>query len=157
VDAVLEYGAEIVSCGNDPRERIRVAEETAKAHPGCFLLPSYDHPDVMSGQGTLMLEFLSQVDDGPLDAIIVPVGGGGLLSGCCLAAKGTQCIRIFAAEPRNADDAAQSHRSGTLVEPSSPPNTIADGLRTGLGIHTWPVIRDMVEEVLVCDTQKIIK
>lgn len=60
-DAVFEYGANIVPCGNDPKERIVVAQQTADEHPGCFLLPSYDHPDVMSGQGTLMLEFLTQV------------------------------------------------------------------------------------------------
>ena len=98
------------------------------------------------------MELLSEI--ATLDAIITPVGGGGLLSGVCLAAKGTyEEMRIFAGEPQGADDAARSLAAGELVH-NETVNTIADGLRTNLGQRTWPIIRDHVETIItITDVQ----
>jgi len=144
-NAVLEYGARVIEC--EPtlvaRESTvkRVCEET-----GAVYIPPYNHPDVIAGQGTVALEFLDQVPE--LDAIIAPVGGGGLISGLCLAAKSINPdIRMFAGEPAGADDAFQSKQAGELI-PQNAPNTIADGLLTSLGELTWPFVRDHVEQVV---------
>src|SRR5262249_59593993 len=111
--------------------------------------------EVVAGQGTVALEVLEQVRD--LDALVAPVGGGGLIAGMCLAAKGLDsALRIFAAEPRGADDAARSKAAGTLI-PQTNPRTIADGLLTSLGERTWPIIRDQVERVITVDEEEIIK
>jgi threonine dehydratase/serine racemase len=116
-------------------------------------LHPFDHPDVIAGQGTLALELVEQVQH--LDAVIVPVGGGGLISGITLALRElAPSVRVFAAEPAGADDAARSKSSGRLI-PQDCPDTIADGLLTSLGKHTWPVVRDLVEEVLVVDDTQI--
>jgi threonine dehydratase/serine racemase len=118
------------------------------------LLPPYDHPDIIAGQGTAALELLEQVAD--LDAIIAPVGGGGLISGIAIAGKGINpAIRVFAAEPLGADDAARSKAAGKLI-PQTGPKTIADGLLTSLGDLTWPVIRDLVERVITVREEEII-
>ncbi|MCH7719796.1 MAG: pyridoxal-phosphate dependent enzyme [Planctomycetes bacterium] len=148
------YGATVYPC--EPtlaaREEMaaRVIEQT-----GAVLIPPYDHPDIIAGQGTVGLELMDQIPD--LDAIIAPVGGGGLLSGVCIAAKALKpAIRIFAAEPAGADDAARSMAAGRLI-PQTNPNTIADGLLTSLGEHTWPIIRDHVERVITVPDDKIIE
>jgi len=150
--AVAGYGGRIILCEPTLAAReetaARVVEET-----GGTLLHPFDHPDVIAGQGTLALELVEQVEG--LDAVIVPVGGGGLISGIALALRElAPSVRIFAAEPSGADDAARSKSSGRLI-PQEEPDTIADGLLTSLGRHTWPVIRDLVEEVLVVDDVQI--
>ena len=99
------------------------------------------------------MELFEQVSD--LDVIIAPVGGGGLLSGIAIAAKALNpSIRIVGAEPAGADDAFQSKRAGELILQTSP-NTIADGLLTSLGDLTWPVIRDLEDEIVVVDDRQI--
>jgi len=150
--AVAGYGGRIILCEPTLAAReetaARVVEET-----GGTLLHPFDHPDVIAGQGTLALELVEQVEG--LDAVIVPVGGGGLISGITLALRElAPSVRVFAAEPSGADDAARSKSSGRLI-PQEEPDTIADGLLTSLGRHTWPVIRDLVEEVLVVDDVQI--
>jgi len=91
-----------------------------------------------------------------LQAIVTPVGGGGLLSGTCVAARGTDAsLRIFAGEPRGADDAARSKAAGELI-PQTAPDTIADGLLTSLGDLTWPFVRDEVERVITVDDAEIV-
>jgi threonine dehydratase/serine racemase len=113
----------------------------------------YDHPDVIAGQGTAALELLEQA--GPLDAVVAPVGGGGLVSGTAIAATGIDPrIRVFAAEPAGADDAARSKREGRRL-PQTAPRTMADGLHTSLGTLAWPVIRDRVEAVLTVSEDEI--
>ncbi|CAN0503982.1 unnamed protein product, partial [Discosporangium mesarthrocarpum] len=120
-------------------------------------------------QGTVGLEFVEQVRSmaptsgghGPLhlDAIIVPVGGGGLLSGVAVAAKGL-CpgIRIIGAEPEGADDASQSKASGTLQGlKEGQPDTVADGLKMVLGSHTWPIVRDVVDEIVTVKEEEILR
>jgi threonine dehydratase len=143
--AVEEYGAHVILC-----EPILAMRETTAARvvaeTGGTLIPPYNHPHIIAGQGTVALELLEQVND--LDALVAPVGGGGLLAGLTLAAKSLQPgIRIFAAEPAGADDAFRSKAAGTLL-PQSGPNTLADGLLTSLGDLTWPVLRDLVERVI---------
>jgi threonine dehydratase/serine racemase len=123
------------------------------ARTGATLIPPFDHPDVIAGQGTAALELLEEVPD--LDAILTPVGGGGLLAGCAIAARGVKPgIRVFAAEPLGADDAARSKARGEWV-PQTAPNTIADGLLTSTGQLTWPVIRDLVERVFTVSDDQI--
>jgi len=112
-------------------------------------VPPYDHPDIVAGQGTAALELFEDVPD--LDAVVVPIGGGGLVSGTALALRElAPRVRVFGAEPSGADDAARSHARGELVPPE-PPRTVADGLLAGLGEHTWPPIRDLVEAIFVVD------
>ena len=149
--AAQGYGARIVEC-----EPTQHARETAAAAvvsgTGATLVAPYDHPDVIAGQATAALELLESEPD--LDAIVAPVGGGGLVSGTAIAARGVAPrVRVFAAEPRGADDAARSKALGRRITEQTP-NTIADGLRTCLGELTWPVVRDHVERVVtVTDTE----
>ncbi|HEY4284886.1 MAG TPA: pyridoxal-phosphate dependent enzyme, partial [Chthoniobacterales bacterium] len=127
IQAVEGYGGRITFC--EPTQQAR--EETCAElleKTGATLIHSFENLDVMAGQGTAALEFLEDVRD--LDVIMCPIGGGGLLSGTAIAAKGLNPgIRVVAAEPANADDAAQSFRTGKLIQIAKP-NTIADGLRT---------------------------
>ncbi len=151
VAAVRGYGATITRC---PQLRRQEVADEVQARTGATFIPSYDDPRVIAGQATCTVELLEQVPD--LDAIIVPVGGGGLMAGCALAARfmspGT---RIFAAEPLGADDAARSKAAGRVL-PQTAPRTVADGLRTSLGTHTWPVLRDLVEAVVTVPEDEII-
>lgn len=152
--AVEEYGGRVIDC--EPNQKAR--EETAAkvlVETGGVLIPPYDHPDVIAGQGTAALELLEDVSD--LDALIAPVGGGGLLSGTALACKSLNpTIRVFAAEPAQADDAARSKLAGRILPQTGLP-TVADGLMTSLGEFTWPVIRDHVEQVVTVTEEEIIR
>lgn len=150
--AVLGYGGQVVECEPNLPAREQAAEELV-AKTGGTLIPPFDHPDVIAGQGTAALELLEDVPD--LDAAVVPVGGGGLLSGFTIAARGVNpAMRVIAAEPLGADDAARSKAAGQWV-PQTAPNTIADGLLTSLGQLTWPVIRDQVERVITVTEDQI--
>ena len=151
--AVERYGGRVVEC----EPTLEARETTAAAvlaETGATMIPPYNHPDVIAGQGTTALELLEQVPQ--LDAVVVPVGGGGLMAGVTIAAKAmAPDTRIFAAEPAGADDAARSKAAGKLI-PQTEPRTIADGLRTSLGDLTWPVLRDQVERVLTVTDEEII-
>jgi threonine dehydratase len=152
--AVEDYGGTVYECEPTLAAREQVVARV-KAQTGATLIPPYDHPDVIAGQGTVALELLDQLAN--LDAIVAPVGGGGLVSGICVAARGLNPkIRIFAAEPLGADDAARSKAAGRLL-PQTNPRTIADGLLTSLGEWTWPMIRDVVEEVVTVGEDEIIQ
>lgn len=151
--AVEDYGGRVIAC----EPNLAARETTAAAvmsETGATLIPPYDHPDVIAGQGTAALELLEQAPG--LDAVIAPVGGGGLMAGVTIAAKAAAPnVRVFAAEPAGADDAARSKAAGTLV-PQTAPRTIADGLLTSLGDLTWPVLRDRVESVITVTDEEII-
>ncbi len=140
------YGATVIEYHPQEQDRRELAEALTAEH-GYFILPPYDHPFVIAGQGTSALELLEDVPD--LDVILVCCGGGGLLSGCAIATKGisprTQVIGI---EPEVADDATQSFRTKTLVTIPNPP-TIADGTRTpSLGEnYTFPLILRYVDDM----------
>lgn len=157
--AVAGYGAQIVECEPNQSSREETAAQQMKLHaPHSRLIPPYDFPDVMAGQGTIALEFLQQVQD--LDALVIPVGGGGMLSGMCIAAKGLNPrIRIYAAEPADADDAFESLTSidGERVPLPKPTNTVADGLRTSLGIHPFPILRAHVSGVIRVSESEIVR
>jgi threonine dehydratase/serine racemase len=151
--AVEGYGGRVFECEPTLQARETMAA-TVLAQTGATLVPPYNHPDVIAGQGTVALELFEQVPG--LQAIVAPVGGGGLVSGICLGAKGVNpSIRVFAAEPAGADDAARSMAAGKLIAQISP-RTIADGLLTSLGDLTWPVIRDHVEGVITVREEEII-
>jgi threonine dehydratase/serine racemase len=151
--AVEGYGGIVYPCA--PTVAAREAEANrVVAETGGTLIPPYDHADVIAGQGTVALEFLEQEPD--LAAIVVPIGGGGLISGIAIAAKSIKpSIRIVAAEPANADDAARSKAAGS-IQPIAPTTTIADGLRTSLGALTFPVVRDLVDEVATVSEEEIV-
>ncbi|HMN95071.1 MAG TPA: pyridoxal-phosphate dependent enzyme [Phycisphaerales bacterium] len=154
VDAVRGYGAAIVFCAPTQQARERAASELVAAS-GATLIPPYDHADVIAGQGTLALELFEQRPD--LAGVIVPVGGGGLIAGVAIAAKGLRPgVRIIGAEPAEADDAYRGKLSGRR-QPALATATIADGLRTALGDLTWPVVRDCVDEIVTVSETAIRK
>jgi threonine dehydratase len=151
--AVENYGGQITEC--EPTQEAReIACRELMHRTGATLIHPYDDPRVIAGQGTAALEFLQDVPD--LDVLIAPVGGGGLLSGTALAGHGLKPgIRIIGAEPRLADDAAESLRRGQIV-PARPPVTIADGLRTSLGKLTFAILRQHVEAIALADEEEIV-
>lgn len=120
---------------------------------------SFFNLHALISQGTLGLEFIKQIHDDfstSLDCIILPIGGGGLISGCSIAIKKfNPRTRIFGAEPKTVDDAAKSLNCGHVVKPVSPVKSIADGLLTGLGSKTWPVIKKNVEHIYTVSEKEI--
>jgi threonine dehydratase/serine racemase len=151
--AVEGYGARVIECTPTLEARESMAKAVL-AETGATLIPPYNHPDIIAGQGTAALELMEQAQG--LDAIVAPIGGGGLVAGITIAAKTLNpAIRIIAAEPQGADDAARSKASGTLI-PQTAPKTIADGLLTSLGDLTWPIVRDQVERVVTVREDEII-
>ena len=151
--AVRDYGARIVEC--EPtlaaRESTAAAEQ---AQTGATFVHPYDNERVIEGQGTATLELLHQASG--LDSIVIPVGGGGLLAGGCLAAAGCRpAVKVYAAEPQGADDAARSFAAKELI-PQTAPQTIADGLLTSLGERNWPIIRDHVHDVITVTDDEIV-
>lgn len=153
VRAVEGYGAKIYLCEPNTASREGTAQEIAEK-TGATLIPPYNHPDIIAGQGTAALELLQ--DHPSLDAIVAPIGGGGLMSGTCIAAHGINSqIRVIGAEPKGADDAFQSLKAGRII-PQTNPQTIADGLLTSLGELTWAIIRDHVERIVTVSDEEII-
>ncbi|KAK0586643.1 hypothetical protein LWI29_010136 [Acer saccharum] len=154
VENVKRYGGQVI--WSEPTMQSR--EETASKvlqETGAALVHPYNDSRIVSGQGTISLELLDQVPQ--LDTIIVPISGGGLISGVTLAAKSINpAIRILAAEPMGANDAAQSKAAGRIITlPET--NTVADGLRAFLGDLTWPVVRDLVDDVIIVEDKEIIE
>jgi threonine dehydratase len=147
------YGARIVPCEPTQHSRESTVAAEIERH-GFTMIHPFDDWNVIAGQGTAALELLDQA--GPLDAVIAPVGGGGLLSGTALAVKGQSPeTRVFGAEPANADDARRSLGSGT-IQPSNDPKTIADGLRTSLGPKTFAVISRFVDGIATASEAELI-
>ena len=126
------------------------------AETGCLLIPPFDHPHIIAGQGTAAMELLQQSD--PLDLLLVPCGGGGLLSGSALSAHAlAPDCKVIGVEPENADDAVQSFRSGR-IERIENPQTIADGTRTeSLGELTFEIIRKQVHDMVSVSEQAIVE
>ena len=153
--ATEAYGARIV--GYDPQENTRekISADLEIKH-GYILIPPYDHIDIVAGQGTTALEFFEKVQS--LDMLLVPCGGGGLLSGSAVAAKNLvpEC-RVIGVEPELADDATRSFQTGTLHTVSNPP-TIADGTRTpSLGEQvTFPLVLKYVDDMKTVTEEAII-
>jgi len=154
VDSVRGYGAEITFCEPTQAAREATANELVERTGATFIHP-YDNPQVIAGQGTAALELLEDVPG--LDAVICPVGGGGLASGTCLAVHGTNPeINVYAAEPQGADDTYRSFQSGQR-QPVGKPNTIADGLLTTVGELTWPILKEHLAGVLTVSDEQIIE
>jgi threonine dehydratase len=152
-EAVAGYGGKITFCEPTQAAREAACAELVRS-TGATLVHPYDDDAVIAGQGTAALELLEDVPD--LDAILAPVGGGGLLSGTLIAAKGVRPdVRVIGCEPALADDAAESLREGRIV-PARPPVTIADGLRTSLGQKTFPIIRELVETIALAEESEIL-
>jgi len=151
--ATAGYGARIVDYEPDTESRRQVAEALAAAE-GLALVPPYDHPDVLAGQGTATVELFDQA--GPLDWLLVPCGGGGLLSGSAVAAKSRQPgCRVVGIEPEVADDAVRSFHTGTLHSVHNPP-TIADGARTpSLGRWTFPLVLRWADDMRTVSEEAI--
>lgn len=152
-DAVAGYGGQITFC--EPTLEARESTlERIRLDTGANVVHPYNDERVIAGQGTAALELLESIPD--LDVVIAPVGGGGLLSGTSIAAKGLRpSIRVIAAEPEMADDAYRSIKEGKII-PSISPKTIADGLLTSLGTLTFPIIQQNVEQIVTVSEQGII-
>jgi threonine dehydratase len=152
-DAVIGYGGVIVEC--DPSTSSR--EETfarVVAETGAEFVHPYNDPRVIAGQATCSRELLEQVDN--LDSIIAPIGGGGMISGTCLTVSNVAPgMKIYAAEPLNADDAARSFRAGHIIADDAP-ETIADGLKVPLKELTWHFVSNHVTDVLTATEEEII-
>ena len=153
-NAVAGYGGQITFC--EPTLEARESTmEGIRLSTGATVVHPYDNEKVIAGQGTAALELLEDVPD--LDVIIAPVGGGGLLSGTSIAATETKKgIRVIAAEPEMADDAFRSMQAGKII-PSVNPKTVADGLLTSLGVLTFPIIRERVEQIVTVSEAGIIE
>lgn len=152
--ATLGYGAFVVEYDRLTEDRLAIAKRLQEEF-GYALIPPYDHPDVMAGQGTAPLELFEQV--GELDVLLVPVGGGGLISGTALITReaSPQC-QVIGVEPEAGNDGQQSFRTGAIVSISIPA-TIADGAQTqSLGKLTFPVIKELVSDMLTVTDDELL-
>ena len=152
-DAVRLYGA-LIHETEDRARAIALCDCMARELPAVIIHP-FNDPLVIAGQGTVMVELLEQVAD--LDAVLAPIGGGGLLSGLCVAAETLRPqLEIFACEPAGALDAFESVRQNRVV-PMANPDTIADGLRTSLGDQTLPILRRRLTGFFVVEEREILQ
>ncbi len=152
--AVEGYGATVVDCDPTLEARETTAAQVV-ADTGAHFVHPYNDARIIAGQGTAAVELLEE--SGPLDAIIAPVGGGGLMAGTCIAASAIQPgIRLIGAEPAGADDAARSLAAGEHL-PQTGPDTICDGLLTSVGTLNWSVLRDHLETIITVDDALVIE
>jgi threo-3-hydroxy-L-aspartate ammonia-lyase len=153
--ATRGYGAEVVTYDPAGGQREAIARNIA-AERGCTLIPPFDHPHIIAGQGTAALELLEETR--PLDYLLVPCGGGGLLSGCAIAAKHVAPgCKVIGVEPLAGDDATRSFHSGTLQTVHNP-DTIADGARTpSLGKLTFPLARQFVDDMIALSDEDLVR
>ena len=153
VTATKGYGADVVFCGTKPGDREETAQSLIDKH-GYTLIHSSNDMDIIYGQSTATYELIKEV--GKLDYVFAPCGGGGLLSGTAIATKSLYPkTKVIGVEPKNADDAYRSFRDGKIY-PSINPNTIADGLKTSLGSHTFKIIRENVDEIITVTEEEIV-
>ncbi len=153
--ATRDYGATIVTYDPATASREAISRGLAEQH-GYVLIPPYDHPHIVAGQGTAAMELIEEV--GPLDALFVPCGGGGLLSGSAIAARRlSPGCRVIGVEPAAGDDATRSFKTGVLHTVRNP-DTIADGARTpSLGQITFPLVRRYVDDMLAVSDDDLIR
>jgi threonine dehydratase len=153
--ATRGYGAEVVHHDDHGLEREGMAARLARER-GLTIIPPFEHPDIIAGQGTAAFELFEEAGD--LDLLLVPVGGGGLISGSALAASRLNpACRVIGVEPEKGDDGVRSFRSGKL-ERVPPPDTIADGARTPmLGVLTFDVIRRLVSDMTSVSDAELIQ
>jgi threonine dehydratase len=155
LEAVRAYGAEVVHHDQLGEERDALAARLAQER-GATLVPPFDHPDILAGQATAAYELFK--DEGHQDVLLVPLGGGGLLSGSALVAwRWLHRVRVYGVEPAGGDDGARSLAAGRRVRVENP-QTIADGARTPMiGRHTFPVIRALVDGILTVTDDEIVQ
>ncbi|NMM27995.1 MAG: threo-3-hydroxy-L-aspartate ammonia-lyase [Glaciimonas sp.] len=154
VTATKGYGGNVVIYDRYTEDREQIGRDLAQKH-GMTLIPPFDHPDVIAGQGTAAKELIEEV--GALDAFFVPLGGGGLLAGSALSTRSLSAgCKLYGVEPEAGNDGQQSFRSGSIIHIETP-KTIADGAQTQhLGNYTFPIIRRDVDDVLtVTDAQLV--
>lgn len=155
LDATRNYGAEVVLYDKTKITREELAHQIA-VERNLTIVPPYDHPHIIAGQGTAAKEFFDEI--GPLDYLLVCCGGGGLLSGSAVACRtlSPDC-KVIGVEPAKADDATRTFYSGTLQYVSNP-ETIADGARTpSLGKYTYPIVMEYVSEMMTVTEREIIE
>jgi threo-3-hydroxy-L-aspartate ammonia-lyase len=153
VDATRGYGADIVTYDRYTGDREAIAAELA-GERNAEIVPPYDDPLIMAGQGTAALELIE--DAGLVDTLVVPVGGGGLISGCATIAKDMGVRRVVGVEPQAGDDWVQSFERGRIIE-IDVPRTIADGLQTHApGELTWEVASKLVDEIVTVTDEQIV-
>jgi threonine dehydratase len=153
IRAVESYGARVAFCGPTEQARETVCADVI-AKTGATLIHSFENLDVIAGQGTAAVELLEDIPD--LDLVMCPIGGGGLLAGTAVAAKWMRPnIKVVAAEPENADDAAQSFRAGRVIH-TEKKLTIADGLRTNVGEPNFAIIQRYVDDIVTVSEEAII-
>jgi threo-3-hydroxy-L-aspartate ammonia-lyase len=154
LEATRSYGGRIVTYDRYRENREEIAQRLADER-GAAVVPPYDHPDIIAGQGTAAAELIGQV--GPLDSLFVCLGGGGLLSGSALAAKAlSPHCAVYGVEPEAGNDGQQSFRQGSIVR-IAVPNTIADGAQTqSLGRQTFAIIRRDVTDILTASDEELI-
>jgi serine racemase len=178
-EAVKSYGGNLILCEPTIEAREAGCAAVQAENPGATFIPPYNHPWVICGQGTIGIEFLQQMasfsnsppatktgasnsnnEISQLDAIIVPVSGGGMIGGIAVAAKSLNpSIKIIAAEPcgkNNAADVAACKAAQELIH-CAKPDTICDGLQARLGSITWPIVRDLVDEVVVVTEEEVVE
>ena len=154
IAAVRSYGIEPVFCEPTAEARQAAADKVVAETNATFIHP-FDHPDVMAGQGTVALELLRQCPN--LDVVIVPVGGGGLISGMATVMKALRpSVKVIAGEPEWADDTKRSFETGTR-QPANRYDSICDGLRTPVGELTFPIIQSKVDAVETVSEASICK
>jgi threonine dehydratase len=146
LEATKGYGAEVVTYDSHTQDREQIARDLAEKR-GLTVIPPFDHPHIVAGQGTAAQELIEDV--GGLDYLLVPCGGGGLISGCAIAANHlSPGVKVVGVEPAAGDDVTRSFKSGTLQSVHNP-DTIADGARTSsAGAVTFPLILQHVHEML---------
>jgi len=154
VAATRGYGAEVVFYDRFAQEREAVVQQLAEER-GLTLVPPYDHPRIMAGAGTAALELVAEVPD--LDALVVPISGGGLIAGSAVAAHGLRpAIQVIGVEPVDADDTRRSLESGQRTR-IAPPHTIADGLRVLMpGALTFPIVQRHVAQIVTVSDAEIL-
>ncbi|XP_009093109.4 serine racemase [Serinus canaria] len=152
-DAIRAYGATLVPCDPSDKSRAETASSVVQETGGVLVHPNQELA-VIAGQGTIALEVLEQAPQ--VNAVVVPVGGGGMVAGIAVAIKALRPdVKVFAAEPSNVDDCYQSKVRGELTPNLHPRDTIADAVKTSIGPNTWPIIRDLVDDVLTVSEEEI--
>lgn len=150
--AIVQYGAHVIVVEN--RAAADQALHETIAHEKAWQIHAFNDPQVIAGQGTIMLELLQQISN--LDVVLAPVGGGGLLSGLCIAAHHLDPrLLLYACEPLGASDAIESLRQNEVVLMTNP-HTVADGLRTSLGSRTLPILRRHLTDVFLVSEDEIL-
>ena len=153
-DAVRGYGGRVVECEPSTSSREAVFAEVV-AQTGAEFVHPYNDPRVIAGQGTCSRELNEQVEG--LDAVIAPIGGGGMISGTCLTLSNVAPkVKIYAAEPKQADDAARSFRAGHIIADDAP-ETVADGLKVPLKDLTWHFVQKHVTDILTAEEDEIVE